>query len=630
LDASGVAVGFTGDASQLAFNSIAPNFSNNTTLLDYKSMMPDLIIYVSKKGDRKACVGYLRIPLNSLKRPTDNWEHGEDLSIFPHLWDADAASARCLPLKPLVELYQLTSGFLLFKATLTPVRGAAASSVANQCATTKLPPVPRQKYKFVTNVFQAKDMASVDPSGLSSPFATVQIGDCVQKTKHRSQTCFPLWFEALQSTVELPCNLLYAPDFAVTCYHHKPGLLFKFNDSATFMGRADVPAIVASTTQEMSAPAWYPLQFEEHQYGHVLLSFRLTPEDQILGGVDVVQSGIERLIDGWENYAVEVSALDIRGKMATRHKMKKMDPVYQIECWDDIQNYQASKIAGDKFTVYIRKPSNPVFYSSINFRIYEGKELTGVTSIPVTKILRSGMSWYKLMELILREESMLTKRVIRKWRAFIVKKHFVDPRTIRKQKRIVCGQQPMRLNEDGLPQEVSANGNGLSTNGVQLDDDGEEHKDGDLPSPSAVDDDDALATGESTRFAYLQQKDKDASATPAKKNGVSVKQKPLSEKTSLTSDVGAMTKYSSADISIAVDDPDAAEVKQIVEAINLDQAGAEILAAAAKPRNTDAEGNEVFEEKDLQYLQCEQLPNKVSLARLADDAKHSSTRNATR
>lgn len=113
----------------------------------------------------------------------------------------------------------------------------------------------------------------------------------------------------------------------------------------------------------------------------MLLSFRLTLEKDILGGVDVVQSSLERLVDGWENYAVEVSALDTRGKMATRHKMKKVDPIDQIECWDDVQNYQASKIQGDKFTVYIRKPSNPVFYSSINFRIYEGKELTGVTSI---------------------------------------------------------------------------------------------------------------------------------------------------------------------------------------------------------------------------------------------------------
>jgi hypothetical protein len=72
LDASGAAIGFTGDAANLAFNSVAANFNNNTALLDYKSMMPDIIIYVSKKGDRKACVGYLRIPVNGLKRPTEN------------------------------------------------------------------------------------------------------------------------------------------------------------------------------------------------------------------------------------------------------------------------------------------------------------------------------------------------------------------------------------------------------------------------------------------------------------------------------------------------------------------------------------------------------------------------------
>ena len=179
LSAAGTPLGFKGDASALAFNSVLENFNKCTTLLDYKSMMPDVIIYVSKKGGesgRKQCVGYLRIPMNGLKRPTENWEHGEDLSVAPYLWDPSKASARCYALKPLVELYQLTSGFLLFKLTITPVEGKAASALANQSATSKLAPVPRQRYRFVANVFQAKDMASVDASGLSSPFATVTCG----------------------------------------------------------------------------------------------------------------------------------------------------------------------------------------------------------------------------------------------------------------------------------------------------------------------------------------------------------------------------------------------------------------------------------------------------------------------
>ena len=100
----------------------------------------------------------------------------------------------------------------------------------------------------------------------SSPLQ-VQIGDVVAKSKHQPLTCNPLWFEALTAEVELPCNLLYAPDFAVTCYHYKSSL-FKFNDPSIFMGRADVAASTASTSGEMSEPMWYPLQFEEMQYGN--------------------------------------------------------------------------------------------------------------------------------------------------------------------------------------------------------------------------------------------------------------------------------------------------------------------------------------------------------------------------
>jgi hypothetical protein len=35
----------------------------------------------------------------------------------------------------------------------------------------------------------------------------------------------------------------------------------------------------------------------------------------------------------WEEYNVEVSALDMRGSMATKFAKTKKDPVYQLECW---------------------------------------------------------------------------------------------------------------------------------------------------------------------------------------------------------------------------------------------------------------------------------------------------------
>jgi hypothetical protein len=510
------------------------------------------------------------------------------------LWNPDS-SARAIPLKPLVELYQLTSGFLLFKATLTPVSGAASSVVASQHLTTRLEPVPRQRYKFVANVYQAKDMASVDSSGLSSPFVTVQIGDAVAMSKHRPLTCNPLWFEALSGEVDLPVNLLYAPDFAITAYH-KGQSMFKFNDPKTFMGRADVPAHVASTSQEASTPAWYPLQFEEHQYGNILLSFRLTPTKDMI--VDVVQNGLDELVSGWENYAVEVSALDLRGKIAARHKLKKVDPTYQIECWGDVQNYAASAIAGDKFTVYLRKPSNPVFYSSVNFRLYEGKEMTAVCSIPISKILRSGMGWYKLMELILRDEKMTQKRVVRKWRAFITRKNFIDPRTIRRKDR-----GPIRT-EYGNPRSPSAAGEGKeeSEGGVR------DHRDDD----ESGDEDVAPSAAAGQRFKFKPQ-DAAVAVGPASPSAASTTT-AATELTSLRGAAADQAVYSPGDVTIDVADElgessSSPKSKKDTKAT----AGAEddlIATAASKPRMLDAEGNEVFEEKDLRYLQCAALPNK--------------------
>ena len=71
----------------------------------YRSMLPDLIIYVSEaaggdglahanptttfsslKKARGKCVGYLRIPVNGKKRHTENWELGQDLTIVTDLW----------------------------------------------------------------------------------------------------------------------------------------------------------------------------------------------------------------------------------------------------------------------------------------------------------------------------------------------------------------------------------------------------------------------------------------------------------------------------------------------------------------------------------------------------------------
>jgi hypothetical protein len=148
------------------------------------------------------------------------------------------------------------------------VTAAEAKSFPMPPLNNSLPAIKRQKYKFVANVYQAKEMASVDSSGLSNPQAYVQLMGIDLKSSFKMQTCYPLWFEALETMIELPENLNYAPDITVTLYHYKEGSFFKWRDPSIFMGKAEIPAVTATPT--MSSPAWYPLAFEEHTFGEVI------------------------------------------------------------------------------------------------------------------------------------------------------------------------------------------------------------------------------------------------------------------------------------------------------------------------------------------------------------------------
>jgi hypothetical protein len=367
-------------------------FSTNTMRSDYLSQMPDVIIYVSKKGARDKCVGYLRIPLNGVKRPTENWEHGEDLTIFPAIWEEKTGSARCLALKPLKELYEAMSGFLLFRLTMTKLSAAEVKDFQVQTAPAQMSPVKRQKYKFVANIYQAKELASVESSGLSSPFATVRFMDLALKTKPRMQTCYPLWFESVEAMIVLPENLQYAPDIVVNLFNYVKDSIFKWNDPSIFMGKVEIAATVDSR------PHWYPLAFEEHYYGQGLFGFKITPEKDLTAADLTSLSDLTTMVDRWETWAVDVSALAMRGAMATKFARGSKDAVYQLECWGDVQQFSQSQAAESKLTVMIRRPEDPIYYSSINVRVYDGKDLQAVTSIPVDVILRAGMSWYKLID----------------------------------------------------------------------------------------------------------------------------------------------------------------------------------------------------------------------------------------
>jgi hypothetical protein len=59
---------------------------------------------------------------------------GEDLTLFPSVWDEKNGSARCLALKPLKELYEAMSGFLLFRYDLMRTQLASLPCLNSVCA----------------------------------------------------------------------------------------------------------------------------------------------------------------------------------------------------------------------------------------------------------------------------------------------------------------------------------------------------------------------------------------------------------------------------------------------------------------------------------------------------------------
>jgi hypothetical protein len=113
-----------------------------------------------------SCCGYLRIPLTCKKRPTENWEEGQDLTVLD-VWDAKNRP-RCVPLKDLVERYDAISQFLLLRVRVRQlsegaemlqarrlacprgggdlaqlVRGAGEASTIGTGAATQVPPARR-------------------------------------------------------------------------------------------------------------------------------------------------------------------------------------------------------------------------------------------------------------------------------------------------------------------------------------------------------------------------------------------------------------------------------------------------------------------------------------------------------
>jgi len=396
----------------------------------YRNHLPDIIIYVyeAAAGDsatskeRGACIGYLRIPLNNKKRPTEQWEDGQDLTVFPNLWDGEGEScARCLPLKPLEELYDTPSSFLLVRLRVLPISEGQASVGHRVIEKVEaLPRVERQRYKFVARVYQGKHLGSVDSSGLSNPMSVVQLMNSVLKSRTKEKTCYPNWFETLENkSLVLPVNLRYAPNISVTIYHNKG--IVHVGDRKIFMGKAEVEAFSAlQVGKEQPRPKWYPLEFEELTYGEVLCSFQLIPYTQVELADSLTVIDMNEMINGWDQYKVEISALAVRGLLATDFEKRRGKITYSIECWDDVQEFTENdnNAALNKLTVTLRKPKDDIFYASVNIRVLHGKELKAVTSIPLDKILPGPRSWDKALKLAFRDPKWIAKKYAIRWRYY--------------------------------------------------------------------------------------------------------------------------------------------------------------------------------------------------------------------
>ena len=325
----------------------AVDYTGEEHLVEHvQSQIPDIIVTVSRVDDRSNPIGFLRIPLTGRKRPTENWENGEDLTLVDHLWEFDKGSAQCFPLSDVVERYDAISNFLLVRIRVETIE------LGEELGTPKsieLPPVVRKPYTLTTHIYQAKGLASADKSGLSNPFATARLQNKLLKTNANQRTCHPLWFETLSTELVLPEYLQWAPDLVVAVYHDKKGCVLRWGDKKLFMGKAQLKCIEIGEAGGVHKPRWYPLQFEELEYGEILISATLVPtslERNVLRPSINLQNSlflgnnISNLVESWVSYEVKVSALALRGVLwkTVESKLKKKPNTrleYEIESWGE-------------------------------------------------------------------------------------------------------------------------------------------------------------------------------------------------------------------------------------------------------------------------------------------------------
>jgi len=415
-------------------DSAAVPFSTNTVATDAKSCMPDIIVYVSgKKGVFKECFGYLRIPVNGMKRFTENWEHGEDLTLFDSLWTGvDAKSdARCFPLKPLKELHDKVAGFLALRIKITQLTKAQASTPlpgATSSTWTDIPRTPRQKFRWTSIVYQARDLASVDDSGLSNPMVKLNLGSKDITTGHKPKTCFPTWFEAYErQDMYLPSDLNLAPDVVAVVYHKPDSVMGSFFSSTHFMGSARI-ACRDMGDRTNRKRRWYPLEFEEHQFGSILLENWLERETEPRAPAIDRKFPVTTELAVWPRYQLKVRSLALRGLLEKKIG-KQRDTCYQFECLSQQTNIALESECKKK--VVIPAPTDPIFFIGVQLRVFSiGKKATkaeredksnyrleAVTSVSIQDLMQSEADWMRLLDLVVNTKERTRELALKKLKA---------------------------------------------------------------------------------------------------------------------------------------------------------------------------------------------------------------------
>ncbi|RHY24406.1 hypothetical protein DYB25_000601 [Aphanomyces astaci] len=136
----------------------------------------------------------------------------------------------------------------------------------------------RHKYQVRVNVFQGRNLPSMDDNGLADPYITVRFNGEQQKLAVKKKTVNPLWYETVTFDVDLPPEdlLHYSPQVILRVMDWDAGIGSSAHD---YIGSSFLP-ILASDVRTINdarpdpEPKWHPLvqQEEGDTDGQILAS----------------------------------------------------------------------------------------------------------------------------------------------------------------------------------------------------------------------------------------------------------------------------------------------------------------------------------------------------------------------